>query len=134
MHRNTLFIILLCAAGIAAPAAADMKPGLWEMTITSDAMKNMPKLPPEQVEQMRKMGASVPMNGVMTTKICVTKAMAERDPSSMSTAESGCAMKNWQRSANAYSADMVCDRPEMKAQGKVKGSMPNNESFISTSE
>src|SRR4051794_40459298 len=101
--RNTVISILMLAmlgsAG-AVLAAGQIKPGLWEMSMKSDAMKNMPKIPPEQLEQMKKMGIAMPsQDGVMKNKVCVSKQMAERDePPSVNQKETGCQSKNFQRS------------------------------------
>ena len=130
---------LLCLAASAATASAfaadKVKPGLWEMTMKSDMMKNMPKIPPEQMEQMRKMGINMPdmRDGGMVTKICITKDMAAQDqPPMMDSKETGCQTRNYQRSGNTYSADIVCDGAHMKGEGKAKGTFSGNDSFTST--
>lgn len=134
--RKLAVPLLLCPL-LSAPAwAADqMKPGLWEMTMKSDAMKNMPKIPPEQMEQMRKMGIDVPLiqDGAMVSRVCVTKQMAENaQMPGMDQSEMGCESKNYQRSGNSYSVDIVCNGATMKGTGKVKGSFTGNESYTST--
>ena len=104
------------------------------MTVKSDMMKNMPKIPPAQMEQMRKMGIQMPEfkdDGIMT-KACISKAMAERNQApEMAHKESGCDTRNFQRSGNSYSADIVCDGTMMKGTGKVKGTYSGNQSFTS---
>jgi hypothetical protein len=136
--RKLAAALLLCpmlSASASALAAGQMKPGLWEMTMKSDAMKNMPKIPPEQMEQMRKMGMAVPQmqDGGMVTKVCITKQMAEADQApGMEQKEMGCQSKNIQRSGTGYSADIVCTGTAMKGEGKVKASFAGNESFTST--
>jgi len=130
---------VLCAALLAAGAAhaGQMKPGLWEMTMKSDAMKNLPKIPPEQMEQMRKMGIAVPQmsDQGMVTRVCISKAMAERDQTpEMAKPQHGCETKNLTRSGNSYAVDIVCNSPQLKGQGTAKGSFSGNESFSSTYE
>jgi hypothetical protein len=116
-------------------AAGQMKPGLWEMSIKSDAMKNMPKIPPEQIEQMKKMGIAIPdfQEGGIKTKVCISKEMAERGeaPGAVDAA-SGCKAKNTRQSGNSYAVDIVCDGPDMKGEGRAQGSFISNESFTST--
>lgn len=106
-------------------AADKMKPGLWEMTMKSDAMKAMPKIPPEQLEKMKQMGIKMPdmQNGAMVHKICYTKEMVEQEKPPASGREQQCQSKNFSRSGNAYSGDIICDMPEMKGTGNVKGSI-----------
>ncbi len=130
--------LLLCSmlsASATVWAAGQMKPGLWEMKMKSDEMKNMPKMPPEQMEQMRKMGVNMPQmqDGGMVTKVCITKQMAESEQvPGMDQKEMGCQSKNFQRSGNSYSVDIVCNGQGMKGDGKVKGTFSGNESFTST--
>lgn len=137
MHKLTVPLLLcsLLSASAAAWAAGQMKPGLWEMTMKSDAMKNMPKIPPEQMEQMRKMGVNVPqmIDGGMVTKVCITKQMAESNQApGMEKNDAGCQSRNYQRSGNTYSVDIVCNGPDMKGEGKAKGTFAGDSSFTST--
>jgi hypothetical protein len=118
-----------------AVAATQMKPGLWEMTMKSDAMKNMPKIPPAQMEQMRKLGLEIPQmqDGGIVTKVCVTPEMVEGNAMpGMDPDDSGCEVKNQQQSGNSYSADMVCDGSTMKGRGKVYGTFSGDTGFTST--
>lgn len=137
MQKTLISIALVSLTGFSAGALAaeHMKPGLWQMTVKSDMMKSMPKIPPEQIEQMRKMGIQVPdfQDGGMTTKVCISKEMAERNEApEMNRKEAGCEAKNFQRSGSSYSVDIVCDGPEMKGQGHAKGNYNGNQSFTST--
>ena len=115
-------------------AAGWMRAGLWEMTMKSDAMKDMPKMSAEDMEQIKKMGINIPQMGAggMVSKVCISKEMAERDQPPMGQNESGCQMKNYQRQGNGYSMDMVCDSAQMKGTGTVKGTFSGNERFNST--
>ncbi|WP_279389746.1 DUF3617 domain-containing protein [Paucimonas lemoignei] len=110
-----------------------MRPGLWEMSMKSDAFKAIPKMSPQQMEQMRKMGVNVPKmeDGAMVTKVCITKEMAARDQPPIERNEAGCQPRNFQRSGNTYSSDIVCDGAGMKGMGKVNGSFAGDTSFTS---
>lgn len=135
MRKSTIPVLLCSLLSLStAWAAGQMKPGLWEMTMQSDALKNMPQIPPEQMEQMRKMGVNVPQitNGGMVTKVCITKQMADDYAPGMEQNETGCQSKNYQRSGNSYSVDIVCNGPDMKGQGKAKGSFNGDTSFTSS--
>lgn len=137
MRKTVISILICCAAGSSGAWAAEkMKPGLWEMSMKSDAFKNMPKMSADQMAQMRKMGVNVPQmqDGAVVSKVCITKEMAERDQAPMGRNESGCQSKNFQRSGNAYSSDIVCDGPDMKGMGKVKGTFAGDTGFTSTYE
>lgn len=128
-----LFISFL-SLPLAASAATQMKPGLWEMTMKSDAMKNMPQIPPEQMEQMRKMGVNIPQmqNGGIVSKVCITRQMAESEEMPGMDKSLGCQSKNYQRNPGSYSVDIVCDGPDMKGTGRLKGRFANDRSFSST--
>ena len=133
--RKTALCLLMLSLSTASYAAGMMKPGLWEVNMKSDAMKNMPKLTPQQIEMMRKQGVNVPdmKDGGMATKVCISKEMAERDsPPDMHQAQTGCQAKNYQRTSSGYSMDLVCDGPNMKGTGVVKGTFSGNESFSSS--
>jgi hypothetical protein len=135
MRKIAISILTLAMLGSPAVvfAAGKLKPGLWEMSMKSDAMKNMPKIPPAQMEQMKKMGVPVPQaDGVIKHKVCISKEMAEREDPYMERQESGCQMKNHQKTGNSYVVDMVCDGPNLKGTGKVKGTYASNESFNSS--
>ena len=118
-----------------AAAAGKMKAGLWEMSIKSDAMKAMPQMSPEQMEQMKKMGINVPMmeDGVMKTKVCISKEMAEQDPATMAHQNhSNCAPKNVVQNGNEYSMDLICDGPDLKGVGIVKGNFNGSDTVHSS--
>lgn len=134
-HALPLLLCPLLSVSVTTHAASQMKPGLWEMRMKSDALKDMPKIPPEQMEQMRKMGVNMPQmqDGAMVTKVCITKDMAESSQApGMEKNEMGCQTKNFQRSGNSYSADVVCNSADMKGDGKVKGSFSGDTAFSST--
>lgn len=119
-----LTILSLFSAATEAIAAGVMKPGLWEITTKSDGLKTIPNLTAQQKEQMRQAGIDIEQMsaGSMVSKICISKEMAERDqPPLMSTNQTGCVHKNAQRSSTGYSADIVCNGPNMTGSGTVKG-------------
>lgn len=135
MRKTVVPLLLLSMLSASAIAATQMKPGLWEMTMKSDAIKNMPKIPPEQMEQMRKMGINIPQmqDGAMVTKVCITKQMTEGSAlPGMDQNDMGCQTKNMQRSGSSYSADIVCNGAQMKGEGKVKGTFSGDTAFSST--
>lgn len=128
---------LSLAFGSSVFAAGNVKAGLWELTTESAAMKNMPEISPEQIEQMRKMGVDLTrlQSGVIINKVCVTKEMAARDElPQMNHKESGCEIRNQQHTGSNYTMDVICDGPKMKGKGVLKTSFSGNESFSSSSE
>lgn len=137
MRKITFSLLICCAAAVpAAWAAGQMKPGLWEMSMKSDAFKAMPKMSPQQMEHMRKMGVAVPQMqaGALVSKVCVTKEMAAREQLPMERNEVGCHSKNFQRSGNAYSGEVICDGEAMKGTGKVRGTFSGDTGFASIND
>ena len=138
MQKTAIALTMLALITSAATvwAAGPMKAGLWEMTTKSDAMKSMPKMSPEQMEQMKKMGVSIPQmkEGGMVVKVCISKEMAERDQPPMGNSESGCESKNFKRQGNGYSLDIVCDNAHMKGTGTVKGTYSSDKGFTSVND
>lgn len=130
----SLLLVFLSSASSALWAAGPMKPGLWEMTVKSDSLKNMPQIPPEQLDRMRQMGITVPQigNGGMVTRVCISKAMAEREAPPTQQHQSDCETRNFHRSGSSYSLDIVCNGPDMKGKGKVVGTYSGNTKFEST--
>jgi hypothetical protein len=121
---------------MSAYGAGAMKAGLWEVTTQSAAMKNMPKVPPEQIEQMRKMGVDISQlqSGAIVSKICITKDMAQRNQLPMDQALNGCKTGSTKQSASGYTTDIVCKGPEMKGKGLATVSFASDESFSTSTE
>lgn len=133
---KTVIPMLLCTmmgASVAAGAAEQMKPGLWEMSIKSDAFRNIPKMSAQQIEQMRKMGVAIPQmqDGAMVSQVCITREMAAMNQPPVEQNTSGCQPKNYQRSGDTYSVDIICDGPDLKGTGKSKGTFSGSTSFTS---
>ena len=128
-----VLLLSFLSAPAAVLAAGPMQAGLWEMTIKSDAIRQMPKISPQQIEQMRQLGINIPQmtgDGIVT-KVCISPQMAARDePPVMSQKESGCETKNFRRSGDRYSLDMVCDGA-LQGQGKAVGTFTGGASFTS---
>ncbi|MFZ6774525.1 DUF3617 domain-containing protein [Undibacterium sp. SXout7W] len=123
MIRPLLLSLSLLALHV--QASDKMKPGLWEMSMRSDAMKSMPKISPEQIEKMKQMGIKMPamQNGAMVHKVCISKEMTEQNaPFTAAKEQQSCQSKNVSKSGSNYSMDLICDSPEMKGVGTVKGS------------
>ena len=135
MNKAILLLLAGAAASHAAWAAGgEMKPGLWELTVKSDAFKDMPRLPPEQLEQMRRMGVNVPrFSGAgVVSKVCITPQMAQQAPG-LERMENGCRPQNFRRSGNGYSADIVCTGA-LQGSGKVSGTFAGDDRFTSLYE
>jgi hypothetical protein len=122
----------------AAAVAADTKPGLWEMTMKSDQIKgeHMANLTPEQKQQMQKMGIPVPTirDGAVVQQVCITKDVAQRmmTPGAPHESQRECKVVNQNKSGNAFQADVICDGPDIKGKGTLKGGFSGDTSYTST--
>ncbi|MEA5096984.1 MAG: DUF3617 domain-containing protein [Burkholderiaceae bacterium] len=124
--RKYTTLVLLCTIfsfPTLAPAASPMKPGLWEITTQSDAMKNRPQISPQQAAQMRQMGINVPemRNGGMVMKVCFTKEILSKNEPPSNQQEQDCQTQNAHWSGNSYSADIICNSTFMKSSGTIQG-------------
>ncbi len=129
---------LSCAVALSfsprdASAANRMAPGLWEMSVQSDALKGLPVIPPDQVAKLRALGIQVPaiVNGSASTRTCITPEMAQRVDLAPAAGASkmGCAARNTRFEGNHFSADLVCDNDRVQGTGKVSGSFSSNKAF-----
>lgn len=142
--RNTFlpFLAVSFLLGSSASAAEHpIRPGLWEMTTTSELLKLVPHIPSEQMQQLRSLarqnGIDMPeiQNGAATSKVCISPEMAERKiPPSMYERESGCAAKNVTRNGNSYKMDLVCSGSRLNGSGKAQGTFTSAGSFSGRTE
>jgi hypothetical protein len=135
MHKTVLAFATLPALLFAGTSiASPMKPGLWEMSMGADQMPAMPKLTPEQMDQMRKAGVEPPtvQNGHYIVKVCVTKEMAASERPPVHRSESGCQTRNFQHLGTDYSLEEVCDGPYRKGTAFIKGTFNGSESISTT--
>lgn len=128
MTRATATFLLLPLSGLFfigyTHAAGAMNPGLWEINMQSDAMKSMPKMPPAQIEQMKKMGVKVPVmqDGMMKSTVCITEEMRGQNPAVITQKnQAGCQPQNIIENGNEYSMELHCNNPELKGIAVVKG-------------
>lgn len=127
-------IALLALSLFSLSAAADgMRPGLWEILMKSDAAREMPDISPAQLEQMRKMGIEMPTkrDGGIVQRACMTKEMAARREPPGTPRESDCKLKSQDHSGNTYRAEIVCDGPNLKGTGIMKGTYAGDTSYSS---
>lgn len=135
MRTLAIGISMLLPLSLPVFAADQLRPGLWEMRMQSDALRGMQAIPPEQQEQLQRMGITVPtiQNNSLVTKVCIPKEMAERRQVPLiDKQQNGCKVENYQHQGKAYEADIICTGPQMKGKGKVKGNMASAERFEST--
>jgi len=136
MRKLAVFTGALVLA-LPAFAAGNMRPGLWEVTTQSPLTKSLPKISPEQIEQLKQMGLDVSQlqNGAVVSRVCITKEMVEREElPPFNESEAGCKITKQSHHDATYLVDMQCDNAQMQGTGNSKTVFANSESFSSTAD
>jgi hypothetical protein len=137
--RKILIGLTLIAPFLAPTANAaetNMRPGLWQITTTSDLLLLAPHLPPEQMQSIKDLakdyGLEMPQieNGATISQTCITQEMAKQKTlPNLYNAQLGCSSKNASRSGNNYKIDFVCASSDLKGNGTAEGTITNPEAF-----
>jgi hypothetical protein len=95
--------------------AGGVKPGLWEVEMEG---MEMPGIPPEQMDQMKKMGVDVSkLIAAQKPKFCLTAEQAKFDkPPPTDKNNKDCKVDSWDVSGKKMKGKMTCD-------GDFKGTM-----------
>ena len=133
---NTGYAEFLLLIGVLAPmvlpayAADHLKPGQWEVAVKV-SQKGGPQIPPEQLEQMKKMGISVPFGGqaIMTSQ-CITPEMASSDKPFASDEgdPNRCQVTNYKRVGGKATGEMVCTG-DFKGRGAFEMNMDSDTEY-----
>lgn len=126
---------LLFSAGLCA-AEISMKPGLWEITTTSNLLALASQVPPDQMRNINELtkeyGVELPeiKNGAAKSTTCVTPEMAKQKlmPSTFEN-QAGCTVGNITRNGNAYRMNYVCKNPQMEGNGVAQGMLTDAQHF-----
>jgi len=123
-------------ASTAHAAEHDMRPGLWEVTTTSDLLRLVPLIPPDQMQALtnlaRQNGFEIPdiQNGAATSRACITQDMAkQKNLPDFYQLQSGCAVKGPVYRGNKYRWEFACASAAMKGNGSAEGTFTSPESF-----
>ena len=130
MREQKLRIGLSVAALLLSPGmafAGHGKAGLWNVSTTMN-MANM-QMPPEAMEQMKKMGVKMPSARTFASQICMTQAEVDSDKlPPMSKNESGCTSHMVSQTGSSMTARTVCSG-EMKGSGQMQISYSGAEHY-----
>ena len=137
MHKSLLTLALIFSLQPAANSAEiNMRPGLWEMTTTSDLLWLVPQIPPDQMQNLtdlaRQYGVELPQieMGAAMTNTCITQEMTEqKNPPVFYQNQLGCTAKNVTHNGNTYRLDFVCDSSQLQGNGSAEGTFTSRESF-----
>ena len=143
MHKTLIALVFVSLAWISTASAAenDMRPGLWEITTTSDLLKLASQIPPDQMQILMNLakqhGVDIPpiQNGAATSNVCVTQKMADQKiPPSFYQNKSGCTAQNPTHAGNKYTWDFVCANPRVNGNGTAQAVFANPENFTGRTE
>ncbi len=137
--RKILLSVVVVSSSLASAAHAaenNMRPGLWEMSTSSDLLRLVPQIPPEQMQNLmnlaRQNGFELPQiqNGAASSRTCVTQAMAQqKNLPGFYQNQAGCTVKNASHSGNQYHVDFVCDSASLQGNGMAEGTFTSPERF-----
>lgn len=138
MHKPVLVLSLVAAlfSSTAGAAESAIRPGLWEVTTTSDLLWLVPQIPPDQMQNLidfaKQNGFDMPeiKNGLATSNACITQEMANQNNLSyFQPNQLECSSKNVNRNDNTYKFDFICNSETLKGQGSAEGTFLNKENF-----
>ena len=144
MRKTLIGLTLICPllAATANAAENNMRPGLWQITTTSDLLLLVPHLPPDQMQGIKDLakdyGLDMPQieNGAAISQTCITQEMADQKMlPNFYNEQLGCTSqnvnpsKNPTRSGNDYKVDFVCDSADLKGSGTAAGTITTPEDF-----
>ncbi len=138
MHKSFSSLVVVCAlwAPVAQAADTSLRPGLWELSTTSDLLKLVPHIPPDQMQNLRSMakqyGLALPdiQNGAAKSMVCITQQMADQKTlPDLYHEQSGCTAKNAARTGNRVKLDYVCSSARLTGNGSAEGVITTSESF-----
>ncbi|HYN54664.1 MAG TPA: DUF3617 domain-containing protein [Methylotenera sp.] len=139
MHKF-FFALTLCSPLLALTANAaeeiSLRPGLWEVTTSSDLLWLVPQIPPDQMQNIKDLakdyGFDMPQieNGAAVSNVCITQEMAnQKNPPIFYQNQFGCTTKNSTHVGNNYKMDFVCTSAELNGNGTAEGAITSPENF-----
>ncbi|SFP86963.1 Protein of unknown function [Nitrosomonas cryotolerans] len=136
-----LFLISLLMIATTSMATNNIRPGLWEVTTTSELLAMVPHIPSQQMQQITHLieqyGLQMPriQNGAAISKVCITQEMAAQEvPAHFYENQSGCAVKNATRAGNDYKVELVCTNAQFQGTGVAEGTFTSPERFTGQTE
>jgi hypothetical protein len=134
---TTISSLFATAATATNAEEIKMRPGLWQITTTSDLLLLAQHLPPDQIQNFKDLakdyGLEMPQieNGAAISKTCITQEMVnQKTLPNFYQPQLGCISKNGTRNGNNYKIDFVCASPDLKGNGIAEGVITAPETFI----
>jgi hypothetical protein len=118
-----------------------MRPGLWEITTSSDLLWLVPQISPDQMQNLKNLaeqyGVDMPQiqMGEAISKACITQEMADqKELPNFYQNQLGCNTKSATHIGNKYRMDFICSSPQLKGAGTAEGTFTSSESFLGRTE
>lgn len=130
---------VLTALGLlsmAVAAESHIRPGLWEVSTTSDLLLLAPYIREDQMRELQDLakeyGVDMPHieNGAATSTTCITQEMAKSKiiPGAYQS-QWGCAVKKAVNEGSRYQVQYQCSSEQLNGTGTVEGIFSTDESF-----
>jgi hypothetical protein len=137
--RHCLLVLTLASLSFASNAnAADVsiKPGLWEVSTTSDLLNFASIIPTEQIDSLnalaKEYGFDVPeiKNGAAKSKTCMTPEMAKQKilPGAIQN-QAECTVNKVTQNGNYYHMAFTCVNADLNGNGTAEGTFTNADTF-----
>jgi hypothetical protein len=129
-------LVLAASSALAADTGPGIRPGLWELTTTSELLKLVSQVDPQQIRQLQQLaqqyGIAIPRvdAGAAVAQVCITADMARRQVlPDLTMNQSGCHSSNARRNGATYSVDIACENNRVSGRGHSQATFQNAEQF-----
>lgn len=136
IQKVSLTLAILSFTAATSAAEISIKPGLWEITTTSNLLSLASQVPPDQMQNINELakeyGVELPdiKDGAAKSTTCVTPEMSKQKivPSTFEN-QAGCTVGNITRNGNAYRMNYACKNPQMEGSGVASGTLTDAQHF-----
>ena len=131
------FLVASVTYGGCSAFAAQQRidPGLWSISVQSDALAAVSAIPPEQLDKLRALGVKIPKVTTqgLATQACITPEMASPERALTSAARKmDCSVSNTRFNGNTFSMDLACNNKHVHGSGTLNGTFASEREFTSS--
>lgn len=129
-----LFFLLACTLTNASEII--LRPGLWQISTSSDLLLLVPYIPNEQMQEVKDLakeyGLDLPQieMGAAISHVCVSQALSiQKTLPVLAQNELGCVTKKINRTGNNYEAEIICNSADVRGSAIASATITSAESF-----
>ena len=129
-------LLLLTLTTYAFGGEINVRPGLWQITTSSDLLLLFPHIPADQMQSINDMAKQYGLElpeieaGDAISQACITEEMATKQTLPvLAQNELGCVTKNATRAGADYKAEFICDSANFKGNVMAEATVMSTESF-----